>query len=460
VVTVANTGDTSTRQFRDVYGREYHVGQDAEALTGHSRRRLVWAAWLCMVAISPLQYGFGMAVLGLQAANGWGHAQTLWLLAAFVTCQAGVAVPAAWMQRSSIARPVQLVTAGGVLASIGLLSLAHVGSFAGAFAGYSVLGGAGAGLVYSACLTTAGKWFPERRVATIGFVTGGFACGAVPVVAVLAWVGLAAQDTVLTVAAVFALAVTLGAGRLLQDPPLHWWPPEIDARAWAVDRRLNRSLPRNMPAVRHYTPGEALRTGVLGEIWLLLAAITAVSLFGIAFVASYAVEAGMGVAVAGLATAVLAAVNGVVRAAAAHLSDRLGRTRMLTWVLALEGCAQFALVLSGESGHPWVFVSCALLVGLGGGAFYAIFSNIVLEYFGDRSLVQNQALVYSAKAVGGLVGIGGAAVLVDRVGYAPAFVIAGFLGLAAAGLVRFLKQPGRPSLDLQNVERQLGTPTV
>jgi MFS family permease len=457
VVTVADTADTSTRALRDVYGRQYHVGQDAETLTGHSRRLILWAAWLCMAAISPLQYGFGMAVPGLQAANDWGQTQTLWLLAVFVACQAGVAAPAAWMHRQSLARPAQLVVGGGVLATIGLLTLANVDSFAGSLLGYSVLGGAGAGLVYSACLTTAAKWFPERRVATIGFVTGGFACGAVPVIVVIAVVGYSAQGVVLTVTAGLALAVSVFAGRLLQDPPMHWWPPEIDAQAWAVDHRLNRSLPRNMPAVRHYTPREALRTGVLPEIWFLLAAITAVSLFGIAFVASYAVAAGMGVAVAGVATAVLAAVNGVVRATAGHLSDRFGRTRVLTWVLALEGCAQFALVASGEFGHPWAFVACAFLVGLGGGAFYAIFSNVVLEYFGDRSLLQNQAVVYSAKAVGGLVGIGGAAVLVSRVGYPPAFVVAGCLGLAAAVMVRFLKQPGRPALD---VHKPLGTPTV
>jgi MFS family permease len=130
---------------------------------------------------------------------------------------------------------------------------------------------------------------------------------------------------------------------------------------------------------------------------------------------------------------------------------------VLTWVLALEGGALLALVLTAEAGSRSAFVACALLLGLGGGAFYAIFSNVVLEYFGDRSLLQNQAIVYSAKAVGGLVGVGGAAVVVGRLGYAPVFAVAGVVGLAAAALVRLLRQPGRPALPVRD---QLGTPAV
>jgi MFS family permease len=446
---------TVTREVSDVYGRHYRIGESAEELTGHSRRSLMWAAWACMVAISPLQYAFGAAALGLQTVHG--PVQTFWLLAAFVACQAGVAAPVAWLHRSAIASPVHLTVAGGLLSAAGMLSLAHADGFAGALLGYAVVGGGGAGAVYSTCLTTAAKWYPDRRTATIGFVTGGFACGAVPAIVAMLVLGYDAQPVVFTAAAAVAVVVVLVAGRMLQDPPAHWWPADIDAQAWAVDHKLNRSLPNNMPAVRHYTPGEALRTGVLPLIWLLLASITAVSLFGIAFVAGFAVSEGMGAAVAGLATGVLAAVNGVVRAAAGRLSDRFGRRSVLTWVLALEGLAQFGLVLSGRSGSAVVFVGCAALVGLGGGAFYAIFANVVLEYFGDRSLLQNQAVVYSAKAAGGVLGIGVAAVLVARAGYEPVFAAAGFLGLGAAMLVRFLRQPGRPALPAGD---RLGTPTV
>ncbi len=105
----------------------------------------------------------------------------------------------------------------------------------------------------------------------------------------------------------------------------------------------------------------------------------------------------------------------------------------------------------------WAFVVCAMFAGLGGGAFYAIMANLVLEFFGENSLVQNQAILYSAKAVGGLVGVGVAASVIAVVGYRPLFLGAGLLGVLAALSVRLLKQPGRPALP---VRPQLGTPVA
>jgi MFS family permease len=441
--------NSTPRDVRDVYGRRYRIGEDARELTGHSRRRQLWAAWACMVAISPLQYSFGTAALGLD--RGWGTAQTLWLLAIFVACQALVAIPAAWVQRVRRATPTQLVIAGGVLAAVGLVALAHADSYPAVVLGYSLLGGIGAGLVYAACITTSARWFPDRRTATIGFVTGGFAVGAVPSIALLT-IFRSNQPIVFDLTALVAVLVVLMAGGMLKDPPQHWWPADIDAQAWAIDRKLNRSIPHNAPAVRQYRPGEAMRTGALPLMWLLLAISTALSLFGIGFVVSYGVSAGLGMSVAAFAAGMLAAVNGLGRSFAGHLSDRFGRRRVLAAVLMIEGFAHVGLVIADAG---WAFVVCAMFAGLGGGAFYAIMANLVLEFFGDNSLLQNQAILYSAKAAGGLVGIGVAASVVAAVGYRPLFLGAGLLGVLTALSVRLLKQPGRPALP---VRPQLGTP--
>ncbi|GAB3838298.1 OFA family MFS transporter [Kribbella italica] len=452
------TTSTPPRDVRDVYGRRYRIGEDATELTGRSRRWQLWAAWACMAAISPLQYSFGAAALGLDSGRAWGTVQTMWLLAVFVAFQALVAIPAAWLQRVRRVTPTQLVVLGGFLAAAGLVTLAHAGSYVGALFGYAVVGGAGAGLVYSACITTAARWFPDRRTSTIGFVTGGFAVGAVPSIALLTiFETTGGQRYVFDLTAVVALLIVMTAGGLLKDPPRHWWPADIDAQAWAVDRTLNRSIPNNLPAVRYYRPAEAMRTGALPLMWLTLAISTALSLFGIAFVVSYATEAQLGVAVAGLAAGLLAAVNGLGRSFAGTLSDRFGRRRVLAAVLMVEGFTHVGLVLAGEAGAGVAFVLCAMFAGLGGGAFYAIMANLVLEFFGENSLLQNQSILYSAKAVGGLVGVGVAAGLVATVGYRPVFLAAGALGLITALIVRFLKQPGRPALS---VSSHLGTPVA
>ncbi|MGH3469989.1 MAG: MFS transporter, partial [Thermocrispum sp.] len=197
---------TGAREVRDVYGRTYRIGESAHDLTGHSRRSQVWAGWACMVAISPLQYSFGVAVLGMQSAQRWGIVETMWLLALFVTCQALAAIPVARLHRSRLVSSSQLVVLGGVLSAAGMATIAHAGGVMTAVLGYSVVGGVGAGLVYSACITTTAKWFPDNRVATIGFVTGGFACGAVTSIVLLSlFSSQRGHAVVFDVAAVVAL---------------------------------------------------------------------------------------------------------------------------------------------------------------------------------------------------------------------------------------------------------------
>lgn len=209
---MASHESSDARKVRDFYGRRYRIGEPARELIGHSRRWQAWCAWACMAAISQLQYAFGMAALGLQATHGWSLLETMWLLALFVAFQAMVAIPVAWMHQHRLSSPAQLVVVGGALTAGGLLTLSHVDGFAAAVIGYALVGGVGAGLVYSTCITTAAKWFPDKRVATMSFVTGGFACGSVPTIALLTiFSSQRGQTVVLDVAALATLViVTVG----------------------------------------------------------------------------------------------------------------------------------------------------------------------------------------------------------------------------------------------------------
>jgi MFS family permease len=70
--------------------------------------------------------------------------------------------------------------------------------------------------------------------------------------------------------------------------------------------------------------------------------------------------------------------------------------------------------------------------------------GLVREYFGEESALQNFGILYSAKAVGAVLGIGLAAFVVTTHGYVSAFAAAGVLSLAGAVLAGRLAQPGRP----------------
>jgi hypothetical protein len=71
---------------------------------------------------------------------------------------------------------------------------------------------------------------------------------------------------------------------------------------------------------------------------------------------------------------------------------------------------------------------------------------LVREYFGEESGLQNFGLLYSAKALGGVLGVGVAGAVVATHGYPVAFIAAGLVGLTGALLTRALVQPGRSRL--------------
>ncbi|TQS42708.1 MFS transporter [Cryptosporangium phraense] len=451
----------------DVHGRQYRVGESATDLTGRSRAWMVRAPQAAMAAAGLLQYG-AAAVLPVL---GRGRAEALWLLGVWVVCQAGVAVPATWLYRRFGAR---LLVPAGVCCAVGLAALAHGGSFGVLLAGYSLLGGVGAGLTYAVCVGAVTEWFPERIAGATGAVSGAFGYGSVPFVLAAAWAfgpsatGSAASGGVhsaagggvhsaagggvhsaaggagvllLDSAAVVVGLAVVGAGLILRRPPAHWWPAQLDPRLWAIDRRLNRSIPRNAPAIRAFGPAEALRTGALPSMWLVVGVIAAMALFDLGYLAT----SGAGVAVP---IAVLALATGAGRVVTGRLSDRLGRRRMLVAALLLGGLGQLGIAADGP-----VQLASAAVAGAGTGAGYSLLVGLVRDWFGDEATLPNYGLVYSGKAAGGAVGLllvaaapPSASLPAD--GGTATFALAAALGIAGAVAAARLRRPGHPQLRL------------
>ncbi|MBB4907831.1 MFS transporter [Actinophytocola algeriensis] len=426
----------------DFLGRRFQVGPSPGELVGRDRAWMLRASWAAMAAIGILQYGFGSLVPSL-VDRGWSALDVFWLLALWTVFQAGAGFPVAFLRERGRIGPRTAMIAGAVLLPLGPLSLAFGSQFA-AVIGYSVLSGTGAGLVYATCSATVAKWYPERQAAKVSLATGAFAYGSVPfaIAFLFAPVGPA-----LTVTAVVVFAVVLAAGSLMVDPPANWWPASVDPREWMLEQRSS--------AVRQYSPREAMRTGVAPLMYLILFIASAVSLFDITFLATLGGTINAPLVVVAVGTGVLLGANGAGRAAAIRVSDRLGRTRTLAWVLAVLGLGQLFLASAASTGAVAMLVFAALLAGVGGGAFYPLFASLVREFFGDQSAGarRTHAAVYSAKAFGGVLGVGVAAAVLPSWGYTPVLLLACALAVASAALCVKLRQPGRflPGLPPQRV---------
>ncbi|MEV5892007.1 hypothetical protein [Nonomuraea fuscirosea] len=412
---------------KDWRGRSYCPGP-----VPADRARMFRLALAAMAVIAPLQYGY--AALLARDAGG------LTLLAVWIACQAAGALPALHLVRRGRLRVRACLAAGAALSSLGLATAALTSPGPIALAGYALLGGLGAGLVYGVCGEVVSSWYPERPAARVGLITGAFGYGAVPL---LLWTGIApgATSAAFLVSAVLAAAVIGLAARELRLPPARWWPDDVDPRSHALDAARLRTSPE---AVKQFGLAQAVRTRTLPALALLLTCAGAVSVFDVIVVA------GTG---AWGALALLVALNGAGRSVAVRASERFGRRRVLAAVFAALALGQILLAVAvqnasavsarGESsvGSPLLWLG-AVAAGLGGGAFYPLLASLVRELFGTERATEIHAVVYSAKAVAGAV----AAVLALVALTAPGAALLAAAALAALPALATprLRIPGLP----------------
>ncbi|MFI9051591.1 OFA family MFS transporter [Streptomyces sp. NPDC053427] len=458
------------REITDSKGRVYRIGETDRDLLGYSRKLMVYLPWIAMMAISVSEYAYGSAEDTLSGAHGWSQSNTFWILSVWVFFQAGVAFPAGWLRERGILTARKAMFLGSVLCLVGFAALAHLDNVFLAVCGFGVVGGLGSGLIYATCINMVGKWFPERRGAKTGFVNGGFAYGALPFIFLFNY----AFDTsnfaeVLDLIGVYVLLVVGVCAWFFKDPPKNWWPADIDpipssrplpqasgadragripvhtagARSYAGNKKSAASLAKNPPAVRQFTPKEAMRTGMLPLMWITVVMTAGVSIFGISFQVDFAKEIGFGPLVAASSMGVMSVVNGVGRAVVGWLSDVWGRKPTLVFVIVVLGLAQFGVIWAGRIHSEWLFLVFAFLSGFGGGAFYPMFAALTPDYFGENYNATNYGLVYSGKLVSGLFGGGLGSMVVDAWGYDGAYALAGGVSMVAAALALLLHRPGR-----------------
>lgn len=433
------------------HGCSYRIGECPHDIMARSRSWMLWLPWTAMASISVLQFGYGVAILAVAQPHNPVAVGAFWVLALWVLFQAGATATTPALRRRLGLSPSAAMTIGAVLSSVGPLTLSCTGNFGFAVLGYSALCGTGAGMVYATCLSTVARWYPEQRGAKVSLVSGAFGCGAVPFVLLFAFVlhPHNMRPVFIAVGLCVLVVVTL-CGAFFRDPPPDWWPADVDPRLWGLDKRMNRSLLGNAPAIRQYGPGETARTSAFLLVYLIVAVASAAALLPIVYVPSVAVADGLPLAVGAIAVAVLALVNGGGRILASRFSDRYGRRQTLSLALGIEGLALLGLASSASVGSTVGFVVFAAFSGLAGGAFYSLFINLVADYFGESSAVGNFGLVYSAKIFGGLIGVGLPALLLPSGRLGVAFAAVGLLCLCTAIAPRRLQRPGYPACRLPN----------
>jgi len=382
---------------------------------------LVIAAALALGAAGIYQFGWSSIRLPLGGRLSAPESALGTVFTLFVVFQTLGQFPAGWVRDRYGPRPP--LVAGAFCLTGGFVALAVARSLQAAYLGYA-LGGLGVSAIYTVAVNTPVKWFHERRGLATGIVAmsfGGFSFLLIPP---LRRGMTTAFEPTLLVVAVAVGATALLAALVLRDPP----SPDVDGEQTAADAEDGADTWR-----------EAVRTWQFWLLYLVFVASNGVGLLIIGKIVSFASALSLPAAAGTAAASAVALSEAGGTVIGGSLSDRLGRRRTVAGSLVLCGVSLAGAVVAGDAGLATGFV-----VLVGAAAFFrtpmfAVFPNIVADYYGRRYSSENYAVLYTGKLFGGVFAGTVASTLVLVIGWSASFLLGAGLAVLSGVGVLFLR---------------------
>ncbi|GAB7093845.1 MFS transporter [Halolamina litorea] len=394
------------------------------------RRELRFSGWelvvvaaLAMGAAGIYQFGWSSIRLPLGERLGAPESALGTVFTLFVVFQTLGQFPAGWVRDRY--GPRLPLLAGALCLTGGFAALAVARSLPAAYLGYA-LGGVGVSAIYTVAVNTPVKWFTDRRGLATGIVGMSF-----PGLSFLLIPGLRSgvaadfERTLLVVAAAIG-GVALVAAAVLRDPAES---TTGDGESPAVD------------ATEEHAVGwrGVVRTWQFWLLYLVFVAVNGVGLMVIGKIVSYASALSLPAAAGTAAASAVALSEAGGTVVGGSLSDRFGRRRTVAVSLVLCGVALAGAVAAGEAGFGAGFVALVGAAALFRAPVFAVFPNLVADYYGRAYSSENYAALYTGKLFGGVLGGTVASGLVIAIGWSTSFVIGAALAVLAGLAMVFLR---------------------
>lgn len=287
--------------------------------------------------------------------------------------------------------PRLVIMTGGLLIGLGLCGCGLASSVMEITVAYGLVFGLGLGLTYGAGISTAVKYFPDRRGLAGGLVTAayGFSSVLVPPIAQSLTERIGIMQTFIFLGIAFGAVIMTGSIFCQRCP--------------------DNFLPNGTKINTHSTPkGQTWREMLTSPIFYPMIALLMCGAISGMMILSQAAsiaknEIGMGLAAATGAVSTIALFNMAGRLAAGFLSDSLGRIGVLLAALACSAIGLFVLMNSTHGDTVMFYFGC-VLIGMSFGAFMAIYPGFTTDQFGAQHAGVNYGIMFSGFSLAGLLG--------------------------------------------------------
>ena len=400
-------------------------------ILGYSRYIVFAAAFLSMAVISPYEYAWSSMSGHIGGLYHWSHTQIGWMFTLFVIFESIGTLPGGILRDKYGPRWVTLIA--GLIGGIGIFATSLGPNYTLVIILWCV-GSFFAGFIYNTAVTTANKWFPDKRGVIAGLIAGAFSWGSLPFIFPIRAIPKSAPDTtffhVIYLMALIIGGVSIIAALFMKDPPAGWRPA-----GWVPAPTVKR------PSDHQYTLAEALGTWQMWALIISFILISSAGLAGVSKIVKYSNSFGFTAAAATAAAGGITIANGFGRVIIGSLSERIGRETAMIWSYILTGVFLFLTIIAGAAHSETLFVVAAILAIFFWGPLFSLFPATIGQYFGEAASGSNYGLLYAiAKGSGGIYGGVLSAVLITQHGYPFAMTVAAAMAIGAGLLIFPLKK--------------------
>lgn len=316
----------------------------------------------------------------------------------------------------------KLIALSGFILGLGLILTSQVSTLLMLYLLAGVIVGFADGTAYITSLSNLIKWFPNRKGLISGVSVSAYGLGSL----VFKYINATLIDTVGISQTFFywgiiVMIMVVGGSLLLRE-------------AIVVETPINAENAENK---RDYTVKEMLATKEVYFLFIMFFTACMSGLYLISIVKDIGVQlAGLNVAVAANAVAMIAIFNTVGRLILGSLSDKVSRLKVIASTFFITAIA--VLTLSFVQLNYGIFFICVAAIAFCFGGNITVFPAIVGDFFGLKNHSKNYGIVYQGFGLGALAGSFIAAFLG---GFKPTFIVIGTLCVLSLIIAIFIKPP-------------------
>jgi MFS family permease len=329
--------------------------------------------------------------------------------------------------------PRRVIVAGGVLLGLGLLLAALTQRLWQVYLTYSLCVGVGVGLSYVPSIGTVQRWFVRRRGFASGLAVAGIGLGNLifPPASEVLIDAFGWREAYLVLGVVVGVSTVAAALLIERGPEVRGLAPDGDPPSTAGATTVAWGL----------TVGEAVRTRPFKLLYLACAATTLGLFIPFAHIVPYATDHGLSDRVGAIVLGAIGAGSVGGRLVLGGSADRLGRRQALVGSFLLMAAMQLWWLTATQT---WSLLLFAFFFGVGYGGFVALIPALASDYFGTRHAGALIGLLYTAAAIGSLIGPTLAGVAFDlRDSYTVPILLSAVANLGATGCMAVLGDPRR-----------------